>query len=115
VVRNETNRVVPCVRVYLSDMLLVMDIKPGGDVRVDVTRSPGGPDRFIAEARDLAALTASASELFDRSKYSMNMPVTCTVTISNEGLSLAVAASSATRLPVSGQDFAGRVPQNEIR
>ena len=97
VVRNETNRVVPCVRVYLSDMLLVMDIPPGGDIRVDVTRGPGGPDRFIAEARDSAALTASASESFDRSEYSMDMPVTCTVTVSYERLSLAVAASSATR------------------
>lgn len=95
VIRNDTDRVVPCLKVYLSDLLLVMDVKAGATFELDVSRPPGGDVCFSVTAigRDISVEPATVR--FERSDYPVNASVTSTVRISNKRLSLAVALSAS--------------------
>ena len=93
-IRNNTDQSVPCLKVLLSDLVLVVDVKAGEAVELGVSRASGGVVDFSAEAKGLSTPIAPANLMFDRSDYPPYIPVTCTITIAKDRLSLAVSASS---------------------
>lgn len=94
-IRNESDRVVPCLQVFVSDLLLVMNIKRGDVIDLQVNRQPGGTLYFATKARSGNKIIAEASRSIDRSAYGVDVPVTYTVTVANERIDLGVAASAS--------------------
>jgi hypothetical protein len=90
VILNETGRTVPCMRVFTGDLLMVLDAKPGATLKIRVTRGSGGPGSFNAQALDERGAFAESSIPLDRAAYPRDLPLSFTLTISQNGMLLAV-------------------------